>query len=92
MEKVFQVAGMPLVCIPVKATYSVTELGKQLQPYLKIPETVQPIVEETKPQVPRCPKCGSEMVLRTAKSGSNQGGQFWGCSRYLHCRRIVSLV
>lgn len=37
-----------------------------------------------------CPKCGSEMILRTAKKGKNQGKQFWGCSRFPHCRGIVS--
>jgi hypothetical protein len=32
-----------------------------------------------------CPKCGKEMKLRTAKSGPNPGGQFWGCSSYPRC-------
>ena len=27
-----------------------------------------------------CPECGSEMVLRTARKGSNTGQKFWGCS------------
>ena len=79
VEHVFQAAGLPLVRIPARPSYSVTELGKQLQPYLKIPETPPLFLEETKPEAPRCPKCGSEMVLRMAKSGSNHGGQFWGC-------------
>jgi hypothetical protein len=92
VEHVFQAANLPLVRIPVKTAYSVTELSKQLQPYLKLAETPLPVAEEIKPETPRCPKCGSEMVLRTAKSGTNQGGQFWGCSRYPQCRGIVSLV
>jgi hypothetical protein len=29
-----------------------------------------------------CPKCGAEMVLRTAAKGRNAGEQFWGCSNY----------
>jgi Restriction endonuclease len=29
-----------------------------------------------------CPKCESEMVLRTARKGSGAGQQFWGCSAY----------
>ena len=33
--------------------------------------------EKQEVTVPICPKCGSQMVLRTAKSGSNQGQQFW---------------
>jgi restriction system protein len=38
-----------------------------------------------------CPKCGSAMVKRTAKSGTNAGNEFWGCSRYPGCRGIVSI-
>jgi ssDNA-binding Zn-finger/Zn-ribbon topoisomerase 1 len=26
------------------------------------------------------------MILRTAKSGTNAGGQFWGCSSFPRCR------
>ena len=35
---------------------------------------------------PICPRCGKAMVLRTAKSGPNSGGQFWGCPGYPRCR------
>jgi len=37
---------------------------------------------------PTCPKCGSEMVLRTARKGENVGKQFWGCSRFPKCRAV----
>jgi HJR/Mrr/RecB family endonuclease len=33
-----------------------------------------------------CPKCESEMVLRTARS---TGSQFWGCSHYPRCRFVL---
>lgn len=33
-----------------------------------------------------CPKCGSALVLRTAKRGKSVGSQFLGCSRYPNCR------
>lgn len=39
-------------------------------------------------EVPSCPKCGGSMVRRTAKSGSNAGNSFWGCSQYPSCRGI----
>jgi restriction system protein len=39
-----------------------------------------------------CPKCGSPMVLRTAKKGGNQGNQFWGCSQYPKCHTIRSVT
>jgi len=37
----------------------------------------------------RCPKCGSLMVLRTAKRGPNAGEKFYGCSRYPKCKATV---
>lgn len=39
-------------------------------------------------EAPACPKCSSPMVERTAKSGSNAGKKFWGCSRFPACRGI----
>ncbi len=42
-------------------------------------------------QPPSCPRCGSAMVLRTARKGPNAGGQFWGCPRYPNCRGILNL-
>ena len=38
---------------------------------------------------PACPKCGSEMVLRMAKRGDNQGQWFWGCPNYPRCRTMA---
>jgi len=36
-----------------------------------------------------CPKCGAQMVLRTATKGSNVGAEFWGCSKYPDCRQTM---
>lgn len=33
-----------------------------------------------------CPKCGGEMVMRTAQRGPNPGQKFWGCSNFPRCR------
>jgi HJR/Mrr/RecB family endonuclease len=38
-----------------------------------------------------CPKCESEMVLRTAGKGFNAGQKFWGCSRYPKCRFTMKI-
>lgn len=40
---------------------------------------------------PRCPVCGSTMVLRTAKRGARAGKKFWGCSEYPYCRGIINV-
>jgi restriction system protein len=47
-----------------------------------------PATEPKKTTEPSCPKCGSGMVLRTAKRGELTGSSFWGCSRYPACRGI----
>lgn len=33
-----------------------------------------------------CPLCGGQLVLRTARQGTNAGHQFVGCSNYPRCR------
>lgn len=40
---------------------------------------------------PRCPLCGSPMVLRTAKRGARAGKKFWGCNSYPKCHGIVNI-
>lgn len=40
--------------------------------------------------MPACPKCGSPMVQRVARSGTNAGKTFWGCSTFPTCRGIRS--
>lgn len=42
-----------------------------------------PLVEA---QSDLCPRCGAELVLRTAKKGQNRGDQFYGCSSFPKCR------
>jgi hypothetical protein len=36
-----------------------------------------------------CPKCESQLVLRTVERGRNRGAKFWGCSNYPRCRYIL---
>ncbi|MBQ8950983.1 MAG: NERD domain-containing protein [Eubacterium sp.] len=38
-----------------------------------------------------CPKCGSKLVLRTARKGANSGNQFYGCSAFPNCRFIKNV-
>jgi restriction system protein len=38
-----------------------------------------------------CPRCGSELVLRTARKGANAGNQFYGCSSFPKCRYTQTL-
>ena len=41
---------------------------------------------------PKCPVCGSPMRLRTAKSGTNAGSRFWGCTQYPACRGVREII
>ena len=38
-----------------------------------------------------CPKCGSAMVVRTARKGANVGNQFWGCSNFPRCWQTAKI-
>lgn len=51
-----------------------------------------PKVPEPEKAEKRCPKCGSGMVLRTAKKGTHAGQKFWGCTRFPECRTILKTV
>lgn len=65
--------------------------GSQLLELIKnIQHNYRPTGTTTKEKV-LCPKCGSEMVLRTTQKGANPGQQFWGCSKYPQCRGTKSL-
>jgi hypothetical protein len=44
---------------------------------------------EAQEQAPPCPKCGAEMVLRTARNGANQGSRFWSCRNFPRCHSVV---
>ena len=59
--------------------------GKQKTEQVKAAEISQ------EPSIPTCTKCGSDMVLRTAKTGKNAGNQLWGCSNFPKCRAIVEI-
>jgi hypothetical protein len=99
VDTVFKVAKLPLLRIPAKRNYSVAELSELVGKYIRIAPKPAPIVREAQAsyaatpapvnEPPKCPKCGGEMVLRTAKNGSNQGEQFWGCKDYPRCHGIL---
>jgi len=55
---------------------------------LRLVEAVQksPATSNMKSDDNICPRCGSKMVLRTAKRGPSAGEKFWGCSAFPRCR------
>jgi hypothetical protein len=93
VNEVFQAAGLPLLHIPARRSYRPEELTALLTPYLEEKALLTPLpqpVENPPVEANRlCPKCGSVMVMRTAKKGENAGNQFWGCSNYPSCRSML---
>ena len=87
VNHVFEGAKLPLIHIAVQRGYSQNELRSKISTYTMVTQKNGEEIDGN--SLPHCPKCGSEMVLRTAKRGENRGGKFWGCSKYPDCHEIV---
>ncbi len=99
VDGVFKAGRLPLIHIPVKSIYVQADLQAQLASVTNGVPNPQQVSQVTSiPAVPSivaqnaepvCPKCGGKMILRTAKSGSNAGNQFWGCAEYPQCKSML---
>jgi very-short-patch-repair endonuclease len=56
-----------------------------------VEKPIPAVAREDEPTSPNCPKCGEPMLRRKAKSGSNAGQEFWGCSAFPKCRAVVKI-
>ncbi len=93
VDRVFEVAGLPLLRLPVQREYNTREVAAKIAPLLKdkiSPSTTPPHPEVNKQEngIPLCPKCGIPMVLRTVSQGEHKGKQFYGCKNYPRCREM----
>jgi hypothetical protein len=94
VENICQVAGLPLLRVPVQREYNSREIAAQIAPLLKDKVSVlavapsQPEINKQVSSVPLCPKCGIPMVLRTVAQGEHKGKQFYGCQNYPRCREM----
>jgi len=52
----------------------------------QVDEAEGPSEETATAEANTCPRCGSALILRTAKRGANVGNEFLGCSTYPKCR------
>jgi restriction system protein len=69
----------------------VRRFQKDLRNHYGFDTTTSPVKETIKVEAPpNCPKCRVPMKLCTARKGKNAGSQFWGCSRFPHCRSIIN--
>ncbi|MEO1255546.1 MAG: DUF2726 domain-containing protein, partial [Bacteroidota bacterium] len=96
VDDVFTVAGLPILHIRVRREYDIKKIARVLSPYLNYQIKLQPTAMNTElenkiMETQECPRCGAEMILRTAKQGQNVGQQFWGCTTFPKCRAIVQV-
>jgi restriction system protein len=54
-----------------------------------VPKDATPLAQAKLAPKKICPKCGAEMLLRTAQRGAHAGQQFWGCSQFPRCRATL---
>lgn len=83
---------------PVFTDTQVAELVRRLQDESLAPTLathrahVQSLKKWSDPDAsPQCPRCGSPMLLRTAKRGTQAGRRFWACTRFPDCRATRDL-
>ncbi len=57
---------------------------------MKFSETTE-FNDEVQTDEMTCPKCGSNLIIRTASKGKYQGNKFYGCSNYPKCRYTQKL-
>jgi len=94
-QPIFSELEVKKICTKIAAG----RLKPSIKTHINHVKHVKTIVEEKQHQVKvtpipnnienACPKCGETMVLRIAKRGDNKGNQFWGCSGYPKCRKII---
>jgi very-short-patch-repair endonuclease len=103
VEQACAAAGLPLARFPAKAAYAIQEvrsailtlLGlshEQVQASGLAPEKPAPLQQGITPVAPACPKCASETVLRTVKTGARAGSKLWGCKSYPACKGYIPLT
>jgi predicted RNA-binding Zn-ribbon protein involved in translation (DUF1610 family) len=96
VDEVFSTTGLPLVRVPVQLAYNTCELAEIFRMALQKNGKSEGKKQENEAwsaeaPAPFCPKCGQQMVLRTAQRGSNAGKQFYGCPNYPRCKIVISL-
>lgn len=90
VDRVFEVAGLPVLHVTAATGYNPQNLADQVRQAIGR-AAVRAINVASINGTPTCPKCGTQMLLRTAKKGEQQGKRFWGCQHYPKCRETVMM-
>lgn len=92
LRQAFAAASLPLVRFAAKRQYEPRAILTELGPYLD--EAVLErniVVEATEAAAPKCPKCGTLMIVKTAGRGSQTGQKFYACPNFPQCRSTVPI-
>lgn len=84
VNQAFEAAGVPVLRFPVLSDYSESEITASI-------DGIKAPLDIASGKRSLCPKCGKNLVLRTAGSGARAGSKFWGCSGYPECRFIRNI-
>lgn len=79
----------PKQVIEITQTIETGRLARSFKNHREHIRHVQSIMAE-KQNKHRCPKCGSDMVLRQSRKGEKKGQPFWGCSTFPRCRSVIA--
>jgi hypothetical protein len=92
IEELFTRAGLPLVRVPARDRYEITEIIQLFQESVKrTKEGPARAAASTQDSVPMCPVCGKMMVLRRLPSGAREGELYYGCTDNPHCPGMVAI-
>lgn len=80
----------------ILTTAQINEIYNKLYPCTQTDATTKAqhianIHSKLQPHSLICPRCNANLILRTAKRGTNAGNQFYGCSNYPKCRYIQNI-
>ena len=78
----------PALAAMIENAHSARKAGLSTGKSAEISNAGMPASLAADAKTPTCPRCGAEMVKRTAKQGSNAGQLFWGCSAFPKCQGI----
>lgn len=91
LNEVFASAGLPLVRVPVQASYTAEQVSGALSRIMHSPPPAQPLQQAPTGDAPLCPKCGIPMVVRQVAQGPHKGKRFYGCRNFPQCRQLIAI-
>jgi ssDNA-binding Zn-finger/Zn-ribbon topoisomerase 1 len=98
LNGVCEAAGVPLIQVPAKSAYVISEVRNLLPRYLTVKNTPEPepsqapAIEKSENNGRFCPNCSATMVKRVAKNGKHAGKSFWACKAYPKCKTIEAIT